>query len=34
MRTGKTPVFTAAVAGWMVHVYPFEDSPEKIWRHH
>lgn len=21
------------VFGWMVHVYPFEDSPEKIWAH-
>jgi hypothetical protein len=20
--------------GWMVHVYPFEDTPEKIWTHH
>lgn len=21
------------VFGWMVHVYPFEDTPEKIWAH-
>ena len=26
--------FHPQIFGWMVHVYPFEDSPEKIWRHH
>jgi hypothetical protein len=20
--------------GWMVHVYPFESTPERIWGHH
>ncbi len=25
--------FRPAVFGWMVHVYPFETSPDKIWRH-
>jgi hypothetical protein len=26
-------VWFPEVFGWMVHVYPFEDSPEKIWAH-
>ncbi len=26
--------FLPVIFGWMVHVYPFEDSPEKIWHHH
>lgn len=25
--------FQPVIFGWMVHVYPFENSPEKIWRH-
>jgi len=25
--------FMPSVFGWMVHVYPFESSPEKIWAH-
>jgi hypothetical protein len=25
--------FHPVVFGWMVHVYPFEDSPDKIWAH-
>ncbi len=25
--------FMPKIFGWMVHVYPFETSPEKIWRH-
>src|SRR5712692_5644274 len=25
--------FRPSVFGWMVHVYPFETSPDKIWRH-
>ena len=25
--------FVPVIFGWMVHVYPFEDSPDKIWRH-
>lgn len=25
--------FHPQIFGWMVHVYPFEKSPEKIWRH-
>jgi len=25
--------FYRQIFGWMVHVYPFEDTPEKIWTH-
>lgn len=25
--------FTPSIFGWMVHVYPFETSPEKVWAH-
>jgi hypothetical protein len=25
--------FLPVIFGWMVHVYPFEDSPDKIWHH-
>jgi hypothetical protein len=25
--------FFPVIFGWMVHVYPFEDKPEKIWAH-
>lgn len=25
--------FYPQIFGWMVHVYPFEDAPEKIWTH-
>ena len=25
--------FLPPVFGWMVHVYPFETDPEKIWAH-
>ncbi len=25
--------FLNQIFGWMVHVYPFEETPEKIWRH-
>lgn len=25
--------FMPSIFGWMVHVYPFETSPEKIWAH-
>jgi hypothetical protein len=25
--------FRPQLFGWMVHVYPFEDTPEKIWTH-
>ena len=25
--------FIPQLFGWMVHVYPFEDTPEKIWTH-
>lgn len=25
--------FVPQLFGWMVHVYPFEPSPEKIWQH-
>lgn len=25
--------FVAQLFGWMVHVYPFADTPEKIWTH-
>src|SRR5216684_3756956 len=25
--------FYPVIFGWMVHVYPYEDSPDKIWRH-
>ncbi len=26
--------FWPQIFGWMVHVYPFEDTPETIWTHH
>ncbi len=25
--------FVPQAGGWMIHVYPFEDTPEKIWTH-
>ncbi len=25
--------FSPIIFGWMVHIYPYEDSPEKIWGH-
>jgi len=25
--------FQSQIFGWMVHVYPFETTPERIWRH-
>lgn len=25
--------FYPVIFGWMVHIYPYEDSPDKIWRH-
>jgi hypothetical protein len=25
--------FQPQIFGWMVHVYPFESAPDRIWRH-
>ena len=25
--------FYPQIFGWMIHVYPFEDAPEKMWTH-
>jgi len=31
--SGAGGTFYPQIFGWMVHVYPFEKSPEKIWAH-